>query len=92
MVAGVTEMQMLLDEVGVSGIAFNLIIIRTSKATRTKVGYSYNARSTVPLHFITPRKLGATTDDGRSQVRIVVVQETDQHKYAKHTISGNSKQ
>ncbi|GLB41444.1 hypothetical protein LshimejAT787_1000440 [Lyophyllum shimeji] len=78
-------------EVGVAGIAFNLIIIRTSNATRAKYGSTAERGSTLPLHIISPQDASGTTGD-KSQVRIMVSQETVQHKYAKPIISGDSDQ
>ncbi|KAF8058208.1 hypothetical protein FPV67DRAFT_1428427 [Lyophyllum atratum] len=78
-------------EVGIAGIAFNLIIIRTASATRAKTAPSVNRGSTLPLHIMSPRETHGTTDD-KGHVRIMVSQDTVHDKYTKHAISGDSDQ
>ncbi|KAF8062398.1 hypothetical protein FPV67DRAFT_1672874 [Lyophyllum atratum] len=55
-------------EVGIAGIAFNLIIIRTAKATRVKPAPSVGLN--LPLHLVSSRTSAVPTE--QTQVRAVI--------------------
>ncbi|KAF8063438.1 hypothetical protein FPV67DRAFT_1672463 [Lyophyllum atratum] len=76
-------------EVGVAGIAFNLIIIRTAKATRNRM--SVLGGSTLPLHIMSPRETAGTVDD-KTHVRVLVSRDTVRDNYKNQTVSGRTDQ
>ncbi|KAG6856204.1 hypothetical protein H0H87_006600 [Tephrocybe sp. NHM501043] len=71
-------------EVGMAGIAFNLIIIRTARATRNRSVVSGISGGSLPLHIMTPRETTAVPDD-KTHVRVMVSRDTVRDSYKQDT-------